>query len=113
TSSSTACALSTVAVTFNEAVTTTYGQTIKVVGSIAELGSWDVSAAPAMSASKYTSSNPLWTYTMNVAPGKTFQYKFVNVASSGAVTWESDPNRSYSVTSGVCESTLSLGSTWR
>lgn len=113
TSSSTACALSTVDVTFNEVVTTIYGQTIKVVGSIPELGNWDVSAAPAMSASKYTSSNPLWTYTMRVAPGKSFEYKFVNVASSGAVTWESDPNRSYSIASTVCESTLTLGSTWR
>ncbi|KAI0534070.1 starch binding domain protein [Xylaria digitata] len=113
TSSSTACALSSVGVTFNQVVTTTYGQTIKVVGSIPELGNWDVGSAPALSASKYTSSNPLWTYTMNVAPGKTFQYKFVNVASSGAVTWESDPNRSYTIASGICESSISLASTWR
>ncbi|KAI0516872.1 starch binding domain protein [Xylaria bambusicola] len=112
-SSSTACARSAIAVTFNEAVTTTYGQTIKVVGSIPELGNWDVSAAPAMSASKYTSSKPLWTYTMSMAPGKSFEYKFVNVAASGAVTWESGPNRSYSVASSTCESTINLDSTWK
>ncbi|KAI0868129.1 carbohydrate-binding module family 20 protein [Hypoxylon argillaceum] len=113
TGTSSSCALSTVAVTFNEVVTTVYGQTIKVVGSIPELGNWDVSSAPAMSASQYTSSNHLWTYTLNMAPGKSFEYKFVNVAASGAVTWESDPNRSYSVAAGVCSSTLSVATTWR
>ncbi|KAI0411306.1 starch binding domain protein [Xylaria grammica] len=113
TGSSTACALSSVGVTFNHAVTTTYGQTIKVVGSIPELGSWDVGKAPAMSASKYTAASPLWTYTLNVAPGKSFEYKFVNVASSGAVTWESDPNRSYTIPSGICDSAVNVASTWR
>ncbi|KAI0108590.1 starch binding domain protein [Nemania sp. FL0031] len=108
-----ACSLSTVAVTFNEVVTTVYGQTIKIVGSIPELGNWDVSSAPALSAAQYTDSNHLWTYTMNLAPGRTFEYKFVNVAASGAVTWESDPNRSYTVPSANCASTLSVATTWR
>ncbi|KAI0407411.1 starch binding domain protein [Xylaria palmicola] len=112
-SSSAACALSSVAVTFNQAATTTYGQTIKVVGSIPALGSWDVASAPAMSASRYTSANPLWTYTIKVAPGTSFEYKFVNVAASGAVTWESDPNRAYAIPTGICESTVNVASTWR
>ncbi|KAI0491041.1 carbohydrate-binding module family 20 protein [Xylaria cf. heliscus] len=113
TGSSTACAISSVAVTFNEVVTTIYGQTIKIVGSIPELGNWDVASAPAMSAAKYTDANHLWTITMNLAPGNSFEYKFINVAASGAVTWENDPNRKYTIPSGGCESALSVGTTWR
>ncbi|KAJ8132711.1 hypothetical protein O1611_g908 [Lasiodiplodia mahajangana] len=113
TGTSTACSVSSVAVTFNEVVTTVYGQTIKIVGSIPELGNWDVSSAPALSAAQYTDSNHLWTYTLNLAPGRSFEYKFVNVAASGAVTWESDPNRSYTVASANCASTLSVATTWR
>ncbi|KAI0140209.1 carbohydrate-binding module family 20 protein [Xylariaceae sp. FL1272] len=110
-STSTACA-SNVAVTFNEKATTTYGQTIKVVGSIPELGNWDTGAAPAMSAQGYTDSNPLWTYTTNLAPGTAFEYKFINVGQSGAVTWESDPNRSYTVGS-ACATKANVETTWR
>ncbi|KAI1132486.1 alpha-amylase [Nemania abortiva] len=101
----------TVPVTFNEVVTTTVGQTIKVVGSISALGSWATGSAIALSASKYTSSNPLWTTTINIAPGTTFQYKYINVASNGAVTWESDPNRSYTVPS-TC-SAVATSDSWR
>ncbi|CAJ2503407.1 Uu.00g108010.m01.CDS01 [Anthostomella pinea] len=115
TSTTTPCSLSSVAVTFTEQVTTTYGQTIKLVGSISELGNWDVDSAPALSAAQYTTANPVWTYTVNLAPGTTFEYKFINVASSGTASWESDPNRSYTVagTDSSCESAVIVGSTWR
>lgn len=107
-------AASSVALTFNQAVTTTYGQTVKLVGSIPELGSWDVGAAPALSAAQYTAAKPLWTYTLSLQPGRTFEYKFVKVESSGAVTWESDPNRSFTVPSSSCSSaTAAVEGTWR
>ncbi|KAL2130238.1 hypothetical protein VTI74DRAFT_6715 [Chaetomium olivicolor] len=112
TASESCAAAPTVAVTFKERVTTTWGQTIKIVGSIAELGNWNPSAAPALSASEYTSANPVWAYTINLPAGKTFEYKFVKVASNGAVTWESDPNRSYTVPNG-CEATRLSETTWR
>ncbi|KAJ1329684.1 lytic starch monooxygenase [Microdochium nivale] len=102
----------TVAVTFNELATTTVGQTIKVVGSIPQLGSWNVASAPALSASQYTSSNPKWTAALNLPAGTTFQYKFVNVASNGAATWESDPNRSYTVPTG-CSTTAVVDTKWK
>ncbi|KAI0429393.1 alpha-amylase [Xylaria sp. FL1042] len=102
----------TVPVTFNEIVTTTVGQTIKIVGSIAALGAWDTSEAIALSASQYTSSNPLWTGTINFAPGTSFQYKYINVASDGTVTWESDPNRSFTVSSSSCAA-VTQSDTWR
>ncbi|KAH8591446.1 starch binding domain-containing protein [Bisporella sp. PMI_857] len=101
-----------VAVTFNELVTTIYGQTIKVAGSISQLGNWDPTAAPALSASAYTSSNPLWSYTVSLPAGTTFMYKFINVASSGTVTWESDPNRSYTVPSS-CATAVTVSDSWR
>jgi hypothetical protein len=88
------------------------GQTIKVAGSISELGNWDTGSAPALDASGYTSSNHLWSYTVTLAAGETFEYKFINVASSGAVTWESDPNRSFTVPS-TCATTVVVSDTWR
>ncbi|OBT63701.1 hypothetical protein VE03_06159 [Pseudogymnoascus sp. 23342-1-I1] len=110
---SSACAIATsVAVTFNELVTTVVGQTIKVAGSIAELGSWSTSSAVALSASAYTNASPLWSTTITLAAGTTFTYKFINVASSGAVSWESDPNRSYTVPTS-CAKTAIVSNTWR
>jgi lytic starch monooxygenase len=112
--SATACAsaVASVAVSFQESVTTSYGDTIKLVGSIDQLGAWDVTAAPALSADSYTAANPLWKYTATLSAGTTFEYKFVRVAASGSVTWESDPNRSYTVPSD-CQATATVSSLWR
>ncbi|KAM0816695.1 putative Starch binding domain-containing protein [Seiridium cardinale] len=114
TSTSTACSsnAATVAVSLSELVTTAYGDTIKVVGSISQLGSWTVANAPSMSATSYTSANPLWTYNLSLPAGTAFEYKFVKVSSSGAVTWESDPNRSYTVPTS-CSTTATVSSSWR
>jgi hypothetical protein len=107
------CAAATsVAVTFNERVTTTWGQTVKIVGSIPELGNWKSSAAPTLSAAGYTNSNPVWTATLNLAAGTTFEYKFVKLEGNGAVTWESNPNRSYTVGKG-CDTSAVSESSWR
>jgi len=105
-------AAGTVAVTFNEKVTTTWGQTIKIVGSIPQLGNWNPASAVALSASQYTSSNPLWSTSIDLPAGTTFQYKFIKVGSDGKVTWESDPNRSYTVGQSCSTSALSESS-WR
>ncbi|RSL86742.1 hypothetical protein CEP51_002683 [Fusarium floridanum] len=102
---------STVPVTFDHVVTTSVGQTVKVVGSIPALGNWSPSSAPALSASKYTSSNHLWSTTLDLPAGQSFQYKFVVVESNGAVKWESDPNRAYAVPSSCGAVTVS--GTWR
>ena len=112
TASPSCVAASSVAVTFNEKVTTVWGDTIKVVGSIPALGSWSPSSAIALSASQYTSSNPLWSATVTLPAGTTFQYKFIKVSSSGAVTWESDPNRSYTVPN-TCSTTALSETSWR
>ncbi|KEY72100.1 hypothetical protein S7711_00116 [Stachybotrys chartarum IBT 7711] len=111
-SASTCAATSQVQVTFNELVQTVYGETIRLVGSTSELGSWDVSQGINLSAAQYTSSTPLWSTTVAMTIGAQVQYKFIRVSSSGAVTWESDPNRSYTVPSD-CSQSYTVESTWR
>ncbi|KAK6064102.1 glycoside hydrolase family 13 protein (alpha amylase) [Seiridium cupressi] len=108
---STAC--SSVPVTFSETVTTSYGQTIKIVGSVAALGSWDTTKAVTLSAASYTSSNPVWEATISLPPGTTISYKFINVASSGTVTWEADPNRSYTVPTSCVAAQAVVSGTWQ
>ncbi|PSN73344.1 glycoside hydrolase [Corynespora cassiicola Philippines] len=97
---------SAVAVTFTHRITTAFGETIKIAGNTAQLGSWNPTNAPALSAAQYTSSNPIWTITLNIPRGSSIQYKFIRVSSSGAVSWEADPNRSYTVPSCQASSTV-------
>ncbi|KAF7715465.1 Lytic starch monooxygenase [Penicillium ucsense] len=103
----------TVPVTFNELATTVYGENIYLVGSTSQLGSWSPSSAIALSANGYTSSNPLWTTTVDLPAGSSFQYKFIRKKSDGSVVWESDPNRSYTVPTGCTELKDSVSGTWR
>ncbi|OHF00648.1 starch binding domain-containing protein [Colletotrichum orchidophilum] len=112
TTSGTCAIASTVAVTFNEIVKTVPGQTIKVAGSVVALGNWNVASAPALSAAQYTSSNNLWTYTVSLPAGTAFEYKFINVASDGTATWESDPNRSYTVPRS-CSTAVTVSTNWK
>ncbi|RAL16627.1 uncharacterized protein BO97DRAFT_383305 [Aspergillus homomorphus CBS 101889] len=112
TSSATCTAASTVAVAFNELVTTSYGENVYLTGSISQLSSWSSSSAIALSASSYTSSNPLWTATVNLPAGTTFEYKFLKKKSDGTIVWESDPNRSYTVPTG-CATAATVTATWK
>lgn len=92
-------------VTFNEKATTAWGQTVKVVGSTAELGSWNVANAVPLSAVAYTSGNPLWSITLPIKAGQTVSYKYVKVGADGSVQWESDPNRSLTVSAAAATTT--------
>lgn len=111
TSSASCASVTSVAVTFDELATTTYGETIKLVGSISQLGSWDTANAVTLSSAYYTSANPLWFVTVQLAPGTIIQYKFINVASSGTATYEADPNHTYTVPS--CTATITFSNTWQ
>ncbi|KAI2617108.1 carbohydrate-binding module family 20 protein [Hypoxylon sp. NC1633] len=113
TSTTSAAACTAVPLTFTESVVTTYGETVKLVGSLPALGNWDAGAAPALSAARYTAVNPLWTIALSLAPGVAFQYKFVKVASDGSVTWESDPNRSFTVPISCSATGATVAGTWR
>ncbi|CAI4214426.1 unnamed protein product [Parascedosporium putredinis] len=99
-------------VTFRTLSKTVWGDSVKVIGSISELGSWNTANAKPLSADAYTDSNPLWQATISVPAGASFTYKFIKVNDAGAVTWESDPNRSYSAST-QCSSTGTTGGNWQ
>ncbi|KAE8385269.1 Six-hairpin glycosidase-like protein [Aspergillus alliaceus] len=102
----------TVSVTFEVKATTVYGENVKIVGSVSQLGSWNANNAIALSADRYTTNNPLWTGTVNLPAGQSFEYKFIRV-QNGAVTWESDPNRKYTVPSACGVKSAVESDVWR
>lgn len=97
TTSVTAPASTAVSITFVETATTGSGDVIKVVGSVAQLGSWNPAAALALS---QPSLNADWRLVLTLPPGTSFEYKFIRVSSGGTVTWESGSNRAYTSPSG-------------
>ncbi|KAK4148843.1 Glucoamylase [Chaetomidium leptoderma] len=107
---------SEVYVTFNGKVSTAWGQSVKVVGSTAELGNWDAAKALPLSASAYAEGNPLWSITVPMRAGTAVQYKYIKVGGDGSVQWESDPNHGFTVvaaaTGGACAA-QTVGETWR
>lgn len=104
--------VSSVAVTFRETVTTQYGQTIKIVGNTPELGNWDTSKAVPLDASEYTPDNHVWKVTVTLPAGQAIEYKYINVGQDGGVTWEKDPNHSYTVPKS-CAKTASRADSWQ
>ncbi|KAJ5951513.1 Six-hairpin glycosidase [Penicillium vulpinum] len=114
TTTTTACTVPTsVSVTFNVIATTVYGENIKLAGSISQLGTWAPASAIALSASSYTTSNHLWFVNVALPAGSTFSYKYIRVSSSGAITWESDPNLSYTVPAQCGTNSVTISDTWR
>ncbi|KAK4175950.1 family 15 putative glycoside hydrolase [Triangularia setosa] len=90
-------------VTFNQRATTAWGQVIKIVGNVPELGGWDVNKAIPLSASGYTGSNPLWSITVPIQAGSNVQYKYIRITNGVAgVSWESGDNRAYTVPGATC-----------
>jgi hypothetical protein len=55
------------AVTFESKTKTAYVDKVKLVGSFARLGSWNVGKAVTVDAAKYTDANPLWTASVTFA----------------------------------------------
>jgi alpha-amylase len=114
TTNSTGCTpATTIAVTFNEVVTTTYGEEVYLSGSISALGSWDTADAILLSASEYTSADPVWTVTVDLPVGEAFEYKFIIVETDGTIDWEADPNRDYTVPTGCVGATATVDDTWQ
>ncbi|KAI1418734.1 carbohydrate-binding module family 20 protein [Hypoxylon sp. FL1857] len=104
-STPTQSASGTCAVTFQELKTTSWGQTVKIVGNVTSLGNWDTGKAVTLDTSSYTSSNPLWKATVNLPAGQTVLYKYILIDTDGSITWEADPSRSYSVAQSCANST--------
>lgn len=99
-------------VTFNVRATTVFGETVSVVGQLSALGNWSPADAKVLSAAKYTSSDPLWSAAIDLPASTIFEYKYIRKSSTGAVTWESDPNRRFTTSAG-CGSTSVVDDTWR
>ncbi|KAF2742820.1 carbohydrate-binding module family 20 protein [Sporormia fimetaria CBS 119925] len=111
---STACAspVASMAVTFSVKAKTAFGETIKVVGSTSQLGGWDAAKAKTLSAAGYTDANPVWSGSVTMPAGAAFELKFLRVSGSGTVSWESDPNRQYTVPRG-CSGAVTITGEWR
>jgi glycosidase len=85
---------------FNATPTVT-GDYIFLTGNTIELGNWATTwdgAVGPMLAPNY----PTWFLNASVPAGQTIQFKFIKIASGGAVTWEAGANHTYTVpTSGT------------
>ncbi|THW64366.1 alpha-amylase [Aureobasidium pullulans] len=109
-----ACSTPTsVAITFSDKVVTQYGQSVKLVGSIPQLGAWNAANGIVLSSAGYTAGNPVWSGTINLPAGTSFSYKFVKVNSDGSFDWENDPNHSYNVPASCGVTTATVSNTWQ
>lgn len=86
---------STVNATFSEYAPTTTGTDVYVTGSVDALGGWDTSKAVKLSSTGY----PYWSAEVGLPVNTAFQYKYLKKNAAGAVTWESNANRSAATTS--------------
>ncbi|MEV4845466.1 carbohydrate-binding module family 20 domain-containing protein [Micromonospora matsumotoense] len=91
---------------FTVNATTSYGQNVFLVGSVAALGSWNPANAVALSSAAY----PLWRATVTLPANTTVDYKYLKKNPDGTVTWESGGNRSATIPS---TGTWSSNDTWR
>ncbi len=107
------CATATaVAVSFSVRKATVWGQTVKIAGSAAALGAWDTSKAVVLSAAGYTDANPVWSGTVTLPAGAAVQYKYIVVEQDGSVSWEADPNRSWTVPR-TCATSSTRSDSWQ
>nr|OQO20802.1 hypothetical protein B0A51_15352 [Rachicladosporium sp. CCFEE 5018] len=112
-SSSTSAACSAVSIMFNELRTTVVGESVYLVGSVPQLGSWNTSNAILLSASNYTNAYPQWTTTVSFPLSTYFEYKYVLQHIDGSREFESDPNHVYTVAN-TCPSTQqSCNDSWQ
>ena len=95
--------VTSVAVQFNVADSTTFGESVLISGSIPELGNWDPTKAVPLSAFDYQQEYPRWFVTVDIAAGTDFQYKYINQQSYGSIVWETGANREFTVPEGCAE----------
>ncbi len=96
-----------VPVTFAITTNTTVGQSIFVIGSVAQLGNWQPTNAIKLVPSNCNSSNCLWSITLGLPEGIIYEYKFVKrddcvtcLSNNANVVWEPGPNRTNSTPAG-------------
>ncbi|KNE82316.1 MULTISPECIES: carbohydrate-binding module family 20 domain-containing protein [Streptomyces] len=94
------------AASFNVNATTVLGQNIYVTGNRAELGNWDPAAAPKLDPANY----PVWSLSVPLPAGTSFEYKYIRKDAGGNATWESGANRTATVGG---DGSVLLNDTWR
>lgn len=92
-------------VTFAANVSTVWGQEVRIVGDVDDLGAWSPAAGLPLSSASY----PVWRAELDLPVGTTFEYKYVKVDGNGTVIWESGANRTATVTAAG----LTLSGSWR
>ncbi|KAH8704141.1 putative glucoamylase precursor [Talaromyces proteolyticus] len=113
TSTRPACsAPSDVSVTFQEIISTNEGDEIYLAGNIEALKNWSTTNAILLSAKDYRSADNLWYTELSLPAGTSFEYKFFK-NTSGTITWEDDPNRSYTVSQDCGVSTACVNDEWQ
>ncbi|MUL40925.1 hypothetical protein FZ103_06950 [Streptomonospora sp. PA3] len=90
---------------------TWYGQNVRVVGSVPELGSWNPDEGLRLSTDD--SSYPTWSGAVDLPAGTDFEYKLVKVDPDGTVTWESGANRAASADSPGTDCAAVFTARWR
>ena len=95
--------VTSVAVQFNVADSTTFGESVLISGSIPELGDWDPTKAIPLSAFDYQQEYPRWYVTVDIPAGTNIQYKYINQQPYGSILWETGNNREYTVPTGCAE----------
>ncbi|CEL55684.1 glucoamylase [Rhizoctonia solani AG-1 IB] len=95
----------TVSASFTVTATTVFGENIYLVGNQGALANWDPNNALLLSSSSY----PQWKITVNLPANTQIQYKYIR-KYNGAVTWESDPNRSFTT---PASGSYNLNDSWR
>ncbi|RMX79389.1 hypothetical protein D0869_08345 [Hortaea werneckii] len=99
-------------VTFNTAYSTEWGESVWAVGSIPELGSWDVNKALMLTGSSGADGSTDWQATAELPADTQVSYKFVKMQTDGTPVWEQDPNRSF-LTSSCGGSAIQEGGSWQ
>lgn len=101
----------TVAVTFNEAADTVWGQNIYVVGSVPALASWSPASAVPLTWISGSGTLGNWRATVALPASQTIEYKYVKKDGGGNVIWESGANRA--LTTGAGGTSQSTNDTWK
>jgi alpha-amylase len=101
----------TVTVTFNEAADTNFGTNIFVVGSIAELATWNTGSAPPLTWLNGNGTRGNWRATLTLPAGTAVEYKYIKKDGGGNVTWESGANRT--LTTGAGGTAQTVNDSWK
>ena len=75
-------------VTFTENATTSWGDTLYVVGAGAALGNWNTDKAIRLSSATY----PNWSVRVGLSAGSAIEYKFFTKAADGSIHWQATGN---------------------